>query len=160
MPRLLTLVGSMVFWGCGLWATLTLRTPAAWEHAMCGAWGCGPPLSAVVSYHSFWLVLLAGPMALIGLTCSRAQAQQFGKWLLLIGVAAALGIVILDLAQWMPRYGQLRWIPARSLFGIAITVDVPALQLLIVGGALVWLTRSPAAAVGGEAAAGSVQKSA
>ena len=46
-------------WGLTLAGTLSIASlPGDWGNSICGAWGCGPPLQALVACHASWVVVL------------------------------------------------------------------------------------------------------
>ncbi|MBP86470.1 MAG: hypothetical protein CMJ64_07120 [Planctomycetaceae bacterium] len=64
------------------------------EHSFCGPWGCGPPTSALIGWHGFWL-LLAGP--LVGLAMyawSARRLRNVGIALFATGFAVLIGVGI------------------------------------------------------------------
>ena len=70
----------LLLWEAGLYAVLNVRQVESLNvHAICGTWGCGPPLSALISWHGFWLLLVA---PIVGL--SVAWAKHLGANRLLL----------------------------------------------------------------------------
>ena len=48
-----------VAWGAGIYGVLLLAdTETPFSCAMCGPWGCFPPLEALVAWHTGWLMVL------------------------------------------------------------------------------------------------------
>ena len=50
----------MTLWSGLLFGSLSVANlPGDWGHGICGPWGCGPPMQALVACHFAWLVVLA-----------------------------------------------------------------------------------------------------
>ena len=64
MGNLPRVVIGLLVWGAALFGILQIGLASGsglHEHSICGPWGCGPPTSALLGWHGFWL-LLAGPL--------------------------------------------------------------------------------------------------
>ena len=69
-PASLFSVRTGLLFGAWVFALLGTLQVHRWEgllggHAICGPWGCGPFLSALIGYHGFWLILLLLPAWLL-----------------------------------------------------------------------------------------------
>jgi len=102
-------------------------------HAICGPWGCGPPVSALVGYHGFWLLLLLPLGWLMKSRLTGARAQQLGTWLC---VAAVAGIIALLVAEGWNNRAAHQYLLQWCFFRIATFVDFPLMQLGLLG---LWL---------------------
>jgi hypothetical protein len=134
MLRLTLYLGGMIGWLLALLAVLKLsHVDLGWSHSICGPWGCGPPLMALLSCHGFWLVLLSPPAAL----AARRTSPDTLRWVVLtatlVGLAGVLGVVGWQAATYLPRFdqGEATFFLQRCLFIIATTVEFPMLQLLL-----------------------------
>ena len=108
-------------------------------HAICGPWGCGPPVSALIGYHGFWLLLMLLPAWWLKQQLSSATLRRLGTGLLLM---AAVGIVLLlaiDGWQTWQREAMRSYIVQRCFFRLATFVDFPLVQLGLIG---LWLRNS------------------
>jgi hypothetical protein len=125
------LAAGAIVWAIMLWAALQLaHVHTAWDHALCGVWGCGPTLSAVISCHLAWLVALA-PVALAGqYMLPRHWRRSIGVWLSVLVVAVLLGVVAREAATWLRQYPEeyRAYFAGRCLFVIATWVDVPLVE--------------------------------
>ena len=87
----------MIAWGG---ACLAVLQPARWpdlfgEHSVCGPWGCGPPMSALVAVHGFWLVVFAAVVrgSTVGMARPHRRLRTLGRGLTAVGVLGAVGLV-------------------------------------------------------------------
>ncbi len=130
----------LAVWALALFGTLQVyRWQGLLGHAICGPWGCGPPVSALIGYHSFWLLLLVLPAWWLQLQLSSATLQRLGTGLTLV---AAVGIVLLlavDSWQFWSRASMRVYIVQRCLFRLATFIDFPLVQFGLIG---LWLRNS------------------
>ena len=138
--RLLTFAGAtkLAVWAAALWGALRVtRLPGYWGHSICGLWGCGPPLQAIVGWHLAWVVVLAplalgwGPLH----SLPGYRLRRFGMALAIGGAALIVGVAIHERISWWPAVSPLQqsyyW--QRVGFVIATNVDLPMLQLVVFG---------------------------
>jgi hypothetical protein len=141
MGTRLRLLAGIVIWTAAIWAALKIamvQTP--WDHALCGVWGCGPTLPAVLSCHLAWLIAIV-PLAMMGRSILPSHwCWRLGVATSVLVVAVVLGVVAREAATWLPEVTEWhrRYFAQRCLFVIATWVDVPVIQLGLVG--LFWWT--------------------
>lgn len=134
----------LVAWAAVLVATLSIANlPGHWGHGICGPWGCGPPLQALVACHAAWIVVLLPPALLLRRKLSYGVLRRTG-WIV-FGLGAA-GLIVLGLCEslfWLSHTdeSQRRYLPQRVGFKLMTLVDVPLTQLVVVAVAL--LVRGP-----------------
>lgn len=134
----------LVAWAAALIATLSIaNVPGHWGHGICGPWGCGPPLQALVACHSAWIVLLLPPTLWMRWRYSMGLCRQVG-WLVL-GIALA-GIVGLGLCEALASLSHADtwrrpYLVQRIGFVLITLVDVPLTQFVAVGVALLVSSR-------------------
>ncbi len=131
------LIGFLM-WVLGLVAILSLGLlprPDQAEAALCGPWGCLPPLPALVSAHAAWLWFLL-PVTAMGLRCLSGWSR---KWVAL-GMLGLSGLGLLMVAAevwlvWVPEGGSAVAAYAWNRWGylLAIRIDLPILELGLVG---------------------------
>ncbi len=144
-PSLRRLLAGIVAWGIALTATLSIaRLPGDWGHGVCGPWGCGPPLQALVACHLSWLVVLL-PLASVSQTwLSRRQQQVLGIIVMVSGCAGLIGIATHEYGTWWPAVNEWQrgffW--QRVGFVIATWVDLPLVELILAGLLLLTLGQS------------------
>ncbi len=99
-------------------------------HAICGPWGCGPPVAALIGYHAFWcLLVLPAALILSVLWCPRA-CRHLGVGLLIVGIVGTVALLLIDgFNNSAAENYPLRW----SLFRIVTFVDFPLVQLALAG---------------------------
>lgn len=125
-------------WTAAIAACLSVRSwPGNWGHWLCGPWGCGPPLQAVVACHSAWLVLLLPPAVVLSRHrwLSPAALRKLGTFLTCVAIAV-LGVIVARqrLDWWSTAQGsQQEYFWQRCGFIVATTVDMPVVQMLITG---------------------------
>lgn len=99
-------------------------------HGLCGEWGCGPPVAAILGMHLFWLVLILPPSVL----AARCLHWPWRKIGLLTGVVSALGLVGFGAYDYFginQNYYLEGYIWQRYLLSLVSLVDIPVLQILI-----------------------------
>lgn len=130
----------LAVWAVGLFGVLQVHQLEGWfGHAICGPWGCGPPVSALIGYHGFWLLLMVLPAWWLKHCWADATLQRLGTGLLLV---AAVGIVMLlavDGWQTWQREAMRPYLVQWSFFRLATFVDFPLVQLGLIG---LWLRNS------------------
>ena len=132
-------VWCLVTWSIALGATLSIASwPGDWGHGVCGPWGCGPPLQALVACHAAWLVVLFPPTLWIRMRGSFALCRRIGWLVLAAGVLGILGLSLRESLTWLSHSDELHrsyW-PQRIGFVLITLVDVPLVQLALAGVAL------------------------
>ena len=102
-------------------------------HGICGAWGCGPKVEALLGFHGFTLLLIVPFALLVGFVLTPVQRRIAGKFIVW---AALLGIVVY-MAQDGIRHAMAakstRYVFQRALFSVAVATDIPLVQTLIAG---------------------------
>jgi len=132
----LRFIWPLAAWAAALYGVLQIRhLTGAWDHVVCGPWGCGPPLSSLVAYHGFWFVLLGGGALLAAKTWSRRALRNVGFGLILGSVVALLALVGWDLVSWLPLVADTpdKHLLQRALFVVLTSVDVPATAIGLTG---------------------------
>ena len=114
---------------------------ADWEadlgHGICGPWGCGPPLQALIACHLAWLSVL-GPAALALASSPKFSPQALrtiGLVLIALAVLSLIGTLAHQLLVWWPQTSEWHrpYFLHRYGFTIATTVDRPTVQVLLIG---------------------------
>lgn len=126
----------LTFWGIGVWLVLQLQhSSIGLQHSICGPWGCGPPLPALLACHGFWLVLFAPPVLAAGCFASPHQLLKAGTLLVAIGLLTLIGISIWQATNWIPVASELQrsYFLQRCLFVVAVQVDMPLFELIAFG---------------------------
>lgn len=129
-------------WGFILTGSLSIANwPGDWGHSVCGAWGCGPPLQALVACHLSWLVLLIPPGFLLIRWVSPRAVLLVGMTGLTLGLLTAGAIAIHEHLTWAAQVSdwqqQFYW--QRVGFVILTTVEVPLLEFTCLSTAiLLW----------------------
>lgn len=130
-----TLAKALIVWGAALFGSLQLKyLPIAEEHGICGAWGCGPPVSTLLACHLGWLVSLAGPAWIAGHLLPTTWLIVFARTGLILGVSGLMGVVLHEALVWWPQatdWSRSYWLQ-RYFFELATLVDVPILQVLLI----------------------------
>lgn len=102
-------------------------------HGICGPWGCGPPIEALIGFHGFSLLLVLPIALLLGLYLSSDSRKKLGSVLLWGALAALLVYMIQDGVVFFRRAKSAEHLIQRALFSVAIEVDLPMLQVAIAG---------------------------
>ncbi|MGE3239498.1 MAG: hypothetical protein AB7G28_01270 [Pirellulales bacterium] len=131
-------IAGLVAWSATLTTTLSIANLSGnWGHAICGPWGCGPPLQALISCHLSWFVVLVPAVVLFQKSgwLSGHSLRRIGTTLCVASVAMLVAIIVYERLTWWPLVGESQrdffW--NRCGFVVATTVDVPTLQLFAIG---------------------------
>jgi hypothetical protein len=129
-------VGWLAVWLVAAFGVLQIeRIPGEYGHALCGVWGCYPPLQALLAMHLFWTVLLI-PL-LVWILCSWSpRGRWWAAMLFLTTGLVGIGMVLFQkTVVWAlsvpPEFRQ--YLLQRFIFSLLTLSDWPLLQLTIVG---------------------------
>lgn len=119
-----------------LYGSLQLQhVPWPVDHGICGPWGCGPPLGALIACHAGWFAFLAGPAWMAKMLIPIRSLRIFGIAGLLLAVGGLIGVAIVQSMVWWPQANA--WVRPywfqRYLFETATLVDLPVLQTAAIG---------------------------
>lgn len=132
-----TLLGLTIWAVCLAGALSVANLPWDLGHAICGPWGCGPPVQALVACHLAWFVALVPPAVLLvrWRRPSGTMLRRVGLLLVALAGAVLMAIVIYERLVWWPEASELQqaYFWQRYGFAIATAVDVPVVQVLVVG---------------------------
>ncbi len=132
----LNAIGLLLAWFLTFRASLSIANwRGDWGHGICGPWGCGPPLQALVGCHTAWLVFLL-PLALIATNSLAPKLRNLiGLVAVVFAVSGLLGVVGYEYStsqrasvEWRQNYF---W--QRVGFSVITLVDLPLLELLLAG---------------------------
>ena len=115
-------------------------------NGLCGKWGCGPPVEAVLGMHLFWFALILPP----SIFASRKLHWPWKKIGLLVSVASVLGLIgfaVYDYFSINQAYYHEGYIWQRYLLSLVSMVDVPVVQFLFAG-VTFWFARTDCACCG------------
>lgn len=136
MQRFGYLVPGIAAWAAALYGVLLIgRLPGQWGHAICGPWGCGPTLQALVACHGFWLVLMSPAVVAAARCCQPLTLWRVGIALVAVGIAGLAGMGIWEAANWLPQVadGRSSYLVQRYLFSLATLVEVPIVEATLAG---------------------------
>lgn len=138
---LLSYAVRLIAWSVLLGLALGIaQLPGDWGHGVCGAWGCGPPLQALIACHSAWLVVLLPAALWLRKGWPGSGSRTVGAALLLtagVGLgwqAAEEFHVWWDVASPWRQGLFLR----RVGFVVATRVELPLFELIPAGLLLLW----------------------
>ena len=136
-PSIFGLSWKLGLWGVATWLVLSLHdSPFGESHSICGPWGCGPTISALLAAHGFWL-LVAIPGAFWASNGLKTKQAVVAGWICL-GLASS-GMVAIAVGELLnhPKFVARLEIPSykteRILFALATTVQVPLLPTAFAG---------------------------
>jgi hypothetical protein len=128
-------------WGLTAFGALQVADlPGEFSHALCGPWGCLPPVQALAAMHLFWFILLVPASAWLGIRLRPDRSPLLGPLLLVTGGVGIAVFVGRDLLAWlaaMPPDLHGYW-ARRALVSLALQTDLPLVQVLLAG-ALCWM---------------------
>lgn len=128
-------------WFCAVIMVLSFREiQGEWDHAVCGVWGCSPPLAAVAACQGVWGLILFPISHWVSHRYSERVTRITALTVLGIAIIAFVIIVVYEIFHW-----YLFVAPAnRKYFGHRIAlatltqVDFPVVMLLLLGMYLRW----------------------
>ncbi len=126
-------------WGVVLTGTLSIaKWPGDWGHSICGPWGCGPTLQALTACHLSWLAI-ALPLSFLGVRHLRQRVHVLlGRTILVVSAAGLLAFTCYEWRTWWSGASdwQRPYFWNRVGFSIITCVELPLLQLSVMGGLL------------------------
>ncbi len=139
MSPLLRCCIRLIIWGLTLTGTLSIANlPGDWGHSVCGAWGCGPPLQALVACHLSWLVVIIPIAMALRRFCSASLLRRMAAGALVLAVTGILGIILHEYLTWFAQASEWQrpffW--HRVGFVILTTVELPIIEIAALACAL------------------------
>ncbi len=130
-------------WTAALFGVLSLQyLPDRFfgEHTVCGPWGCGAPLPALLACHGFWLVLVAPATVYAARRLAPISVWRLGAGLVALAGIGFVAIAVWQAATWWQSVDPSlhRYAVQRDLFVLATLTDVPILETLVAGVTLWW----------------------
>jgi hypothetical protein len=130
-------------WTAALFGVLSLQyLPDRFfgEHTVCGPWGCGAPLPALLACHGFWLVLVAPATVYAARRLAPISVWRLGAGLVALAGIGFVAIAVWQAATWWQSVDPSlhRYAVQRYLFVLATLTDVPILETLVAGVTLWW----------------------
>ena len=143
MPWLVRTGLGLVAWGACLFGVLQIgQLPyhGFHQHDICGPWGCGPPTSALLAWHGFWLVLSAPPVGLMIWCLPVRQLRRIGIALVVVALLIVAAVGVWQAATWLPhlRPGQPSYFAQRLVFAVVTLIDLPVITIGL-GGLALWI---------------------
>ena len=132
----LKMIAGIVGWGIVFLATLSIgQVQANWGHGICGPWGCGPPLQALVACHLSWFVVLVPLATIIQNKIPDTVAQLLGSMLIAFGLLGIVGMIAYELFTWWPSATEIqrRYLWQRLGFSIVTQIDLPVIESITTG---------------------------
>ena len=140
--------GVAALWGTACLGVLRLQDLTyEFGHGICGPWGCGPPMQALLACHGFWTVNLAALLWVNHEWLPLRWERRLANLALLIAVAGFAAVAGHLMLFWYPHAAETvrAYVVQRYLFSIATLVDAPLVQLSMFGIAGTLLARKRAA---------------
>ncbi|MEM9701540.1 MAG: hypothetical protein AAF907_03750, partial [Planctomycetota bacterium] len=135
-------IAELIGWGAACYGVVQVaeREGAFGDASICGPWGCGPPLPAVIAMHGFWLIVAAGVVRLAALFLPARWLRHVGRALTVIGLLGAIGLAGWGVSEWWAEVATDRrqYAGRRLLFELAAHTDLPVLQATLAG-ATAWI---------------------
>jgi hypothetical protein len=134
-PGFFRSVCDLLAWGTVFIGSLSIaKLRGDWGHGVCGPWGCGPPLQALLACHVSWLVAFV-PIAVWGRSSLRSQRRVWGELLILAALLGLIGVTLHEQLVWLPAAteGQRQFFWHRVGFAVATQIDWPFVELAVAG---------------------------
>ena len=120
-------------WIGAVWGSLQIhRFDLNLQHGVCGPWGCGPPVEALIGYHGFWFLLFLPVAAGVGLYLPSTVNRKVGLSLLTFGLLTICLRVGLDVGSYVSHSGTSHAVQ-RGFFTLVTTVDLPMIPTVLAG---------------------------
>ncbi len=132
----LKIIAGIVVWGLVFLSTLSIgQVKADWGHSICGPWGCGPPLPALLACHLSWLVVLLPLVVFIQTRIGERATRSLGSILISFGLIGTVGIIACEFFTWWPSATEFhrRYLWQRLGFSIVTQVDLPVIESIVTG---------------------------
>ncbi len=132
--------GPWIAWGMVLWGVLKIgEFPWPTTHDICGPWGCGPPVTALIACHGAWLVIFTPLAYVVPALTSWRHCRRIGWLLQAVGMLGILGMGLYELAVWLPAVPESvrTYFGHRWAFSVVTLTDVPLVQSIVLGTCLV-----------------------
>jgi len=143
-PGQLARLAIIPIWIAALWGSLQIhQLDLNLGHDICGPWGCGPPLEALLGIHGFWLALILPAACLLGLYLSRETNRSIGKAILIVGVIALIAFVGGDVIRYYLKTKTAEHLVQRAFFTLVMCVDFPLIPTLLAGSLLTFVFGRP-----------------
>jgi len=124
----------LAIWVAAMYGSLQLfHVEVSFGHSICGPWGCGPTVTALLGYHTFWLLLIVPPAMVASSFLSAERAIRIGKFCAIAGFTALAWVVIADVVSFWQSAHRSEYLLQRGLFRIATFVDFPLVQIGLAG---------------------------
>ncbi len=111
-------------------------------HSICGPWGCGPPLSSLLVWHSFVTILLVPPAIIAAKKRPDFAVHWAGLLMIVVGLAAAT-FAVTNLAMWWNSANDVArgYIVHRALFSLVAFTDAPIVPATLTAAIYWWMGR-------------------
>jgi hypothetical protein len=146
VSRYLELVGLPILWAVFVFLAVQFhQISTAEEHSICGPWGCGPPTKTLIAVHLGWLAIIGPPLIYFPnrLGWKLKSVLRLAVGLISVGLLGLMILVAWQWFVWLPQSAAAAqdYIWQRCGFSIATAVDLPLVQLLVTGIALLLVSR-------------------
>jgi len=128
-------------WLLGLWGSLKIHElDLNLGHSICGPWGCGPPVEALLGYHAFWLVLTFPVAISIASYLSPSRRSKLGWLFLAVGIIGVVFVAGGNTVEYWKSSESSKYLLQRFFFATVTKIDIPMIQAIVVGGSLIWFS--------------------
>ncbi len=132
--RLFPKVIGLIVWAVTVYGTSTIHQIESLNcTSICGPWGCGPTLSALLGYHLFSFVLIAPPLVGICSILPPKVGSRLANALFFGGLIGAVGLFAWSSFDWYLEGSQTEYSIRRGLFSLVTATDIPLIQVTISG---------------------------
>jgi peroxiredoxin len=135
-PSTIGLAMRSALWGLATWLVLRLHdAPIAQGHSICGPWGCGPTIPALVAAHGFWLLVLIPAALWVGSRIASGRAIVLGWACIGLGIGGIATIAVREWMSWPSASapGLRAYTIQRLLFAVATLVEIPLVPTILAG---------------------------
>lgn len=103
--------------------------------SICGPWGCGPPVLALIGWHGFWVVVVAPPVLALIYYVGDRPLWRMGIAASGAGLLALIAIAVYQAVTWLPLVGEgaATYFVRRCLFVAVTLTDVPIIPVTLAG---------------------------
>ena len=138
MNRLVWIGIWSVVWAGGVYGVLNIGAISGHgvdARGICGPWGCGPPISALVAWHGFCSLLALPVVGVLVWQWPARRIKVAALALLVLAIGLFVTIAVWEAVTWLPKIdeGQPTYFMQRCLFSVATWVDVPVIPVTFTG---------------------------
>ena len=121
-------------WGVAAYSVLSFKdVRSSWDYAVCGVWGCSPPLAAVAACQAIWGLVLFPLAWWVSRKFSLRVQRLTALTALAVSLVAVLVIVVYEYFHWFLFVAEKNriYFGRRLALATLTQVDFPVVMLFL-----------------------------